>query len=114
MSTEEWTEEWTEESSETSPSSQSKIQNPKSKIQKRYRLHDLLRRLDDERGEDTTRRAHEVLEPYCRQREDIPEAIYHANRLDWRRGVDEWVETFDRALERSLVTVWFKIWSRRG
>jgi tetratricopeptide (TPR) repeat protein len=68
---------------------------------KRYRLHDLLRRLDDEREEPTTRRAHEVLEPYCRQKQDIPEAIYHANRLDWQRGVAEWVETFDRALELS-------------
>ncbi len=29
------------------------------------------------------------------------EAIYHANRLDWKRGVNEWVEVFDEALERS-------------
>ncbi len=56
-----------------------------------YRIHDLLRRLDDKENNQTTRQAHEVLEKYYREQGEIAEAIYHANRLDWQRGVNEWV-----------------------
>ncbi|HEY9849275.1 MAG TPA: hypothetical protein V6D28_07440 [Leptolyngbyaceae cyanobacterium] len=66
-----------------------------------YRIHDLLRRLDDESENATTWKAHEVLETHYREVGNLPEAIYHANRLDWEWGVDEWVREFDAALEKS-------------
>jgi tetratricopeptide (TPR) repeat protein len=69
--------------------------------EKWYRIHDLLRRLDADRDNDKTRRAHEVLEQHYRELGNAAEAIYHANRLDWLRGVDEWVEVFEEALEKS-------------
>ncbi|MEG4419248.1 hypothetical protein QUA70_11655, partial [Microcoleus sp. LAD1_D5] len=65
--------------------------------EKWYRIHDLLRRLDADRDNDKTRRAHEVLERYYRELGNVAEAIYHANRLDWERGVKEWVEVFEEA-----------------
>lgn len=66
-----------------------------------YRIHDLLRRLDDESGNEITRRAHKVLEQHYRERGEVAEAIYHANRLNWERSVNEWVEVFNKALELS-------------
>jgi tetratricopeptide (TPR) repeat protein len=69
--------------------------------EKWYRIHDLLRRLDAERDNQKTRRAHEVLEGYYRELGNAAEAIFHANRLDWERGVDEWVTVFEEALELS-------------
>ncbi|MEZ2228652.1 hypothetical protein [Microcoleus sp.] len=66
-----------------------------------YRIHDLLRRLDADRDNPKTRRAHEVLEGHYREVGDAAEAIFHANRLDWERGVNEWVEVFDKALKKS-------------
>jgi len=66
-----------------------------------YRIHDLLRRLDDESGNETTRRAHEVLEQHYRERGEVAEAIYHANRLDWERGVVAWYQVFDQAFCQS-------------
>ena len=66
-----------------------------------YRIHDLLRRLDYEEDNKTTRQAHEVLEKYYREKGEVAEAIYHANRLDWGKGVKEWVEEFKKALELS-------------
>lgn len=72
-----------------------------------YRIHDLLRRLIRERDEEVVRQADEVLEGYYRERGKageitaVAEAIYHANRLDWERGLDEWVEVFQEALARS-------------
>jgi Flp pilus assembly protein TadD len=66
-----------------------------------YRIHDLLRRLDYEEDNQTTRQAHEVLEKYYREQGEIAEAIYHANRLDWQRGVNEWVDEFDETLKLS-------------
>ncbi|WP_445171727.1 tetratricopeptide repeat protein [Microcoleus sp.] len=66
--------------------------------EKWYRIHDLLRRLDADRDNQITRRAHEVLERYYRELGNVAEAIYHANRLDWERGVEEWVEVFEEAL----------------
>jgi len=69
--------------------------------EKWYRIHDLLRRLDADRDNDKTRRAHEVLEGYYRELGNGAEAIFHANRLDWERGMKEWVEVFEEALEKS-------------
>jgi tetratricopeptide (TPR) repeat protein len=66
-----------------------------------YRIHDLLRRLDAERDNPKTRRAHEVLEGHYREVGDAAEAIFHANRLDWLRGVKEWDKVFDEALRLS-------------
>ena len=63
-----------------------------------YRIHDLLRRLDYEEDNQNTRQAHEVLEKHYREQEEVAEAIYHANRLDWERGVKEWVKEFYKAL----------------
>ncbi|MBD1827958.1 hypothetical protein NDI47_21140 [Microcoleus vaginatus GB1-A2] len=65
--------------------------------EKWYRIHDLLRRLDADRDNDKTRRTHKVLEGYYRELGNATEAIYHANRLDWERGVDEWVTVFEEA-----------------
>ncbi|MBD0314715.1 MAG: hypothetical protein ICV86_18285, partial [Microcoleus sp. T3-bin5] len=65
--------------------------------EKWYRIHDLLRRLDADRDNQKTRRAHEVLEQHYRELGNAAEAIYHANRLDWLRGVDEWEEVFEEA-----------------
>lgn len=69
--------------------------------EKWYRIHDLLRRLDADRDNDQTRRAHEVLEGYYRKLRNAAEAIYHANRLDWERGAKEWLTVFEKALELS-------------
>ncbi|MEG4837623.1 hypothetical protein [Microcoleus sp. B9-D4] len=85
--------------------------------EKWYRIHDLLRRLDADRDNDKTRRAHKVLEGYYRELGNVAEAIYHANRLDWERGVDEWEEVFEEAsrLSRygeceSLLAVRSELW----
>jgi tetratricopeptide (TPR) repeat protein len=85
--------------------------------EKWYRIHDLLRRLDAEKDNDKTREAHEVLEQHYRELGNAAEAIYHANRLDWQRGVDEWVEVFEKAsrLSRygeceSLLAVRSELW----
>jgi tetratricopeptide (TPR) repeat protein len=72
-----------------------------------YRIHDLVRRLLDEAGDTMTREAHQAMKRYYRRRAELGEgvalveAIYHLNRLDWERGVDEWAELFDKALELS-------------
>jgi tetratricopeptide (TPR) repeat protein len=66
-----------------------------------YRIHDLLRRLDADRDNPKTRRAHEVLEGHYREVGDAAEAIFHANRLDWLRGVEEWEDVFNEALGKS-------------
>jgi tetratricopeptide (TPR) repeat protein len=85
--------------------------------EKWYRIHDLLRRLDAERDNPTTREAHKVLEQHYRELGNAAEAIYHANRLDWQRDVDEWVEVFEKAsrLSRygeceSLLAVRSELW----
>jgi tetratricopeptide (TPR) repeat protein len=74
----------------------------------RFQLHELLRRLPlDPTREELKREAHVALERYYRRQVElgdesvIAEAIYHANRLDWQRGVAEWVNVFDAALRRS-------------
>ncbi|MGK7953031.1 MAG: tetratricopeptide repeat protein [Xenococcaceae cyanobacterium] len=66
-----------------------------------YRIHDLLRRLYRENPQETTQRAHSVLEAYWREKGNISEAIYHANCLDWEEGLTEWVEVFEEALRLS-------------
>ena len=85
--------------------------------EKWYRIHDLLRRLDADRDNEKARRAHEVLEQHYRELGNAAEAIYHANRLDWERGVKEWVEVFEEALRlsrygecESLLAVRSELW----
>lgn len=71
-----------------------------------YKIHDLLRRLFQDQGEEVTYRAHRVMEGYYRERASrgealaTVEAIYHANRLDWARAVQEWQNLFNAALQR--------------
>src|SRR4028118_1045581 len=85
--------------------------------EKWYRIHDLLRRLDADSDNDQTRRSHEVLEGYYRELGNAAEAIFHANRLDWLRGVKEWEKVFEEALElsrygecESLLAVRSELW----
>ncbi len=72
-----------------------------------YRLHELLRRVFYDRSDPVTMRAHAELERYYRTASGsgdstaIAEAVYHANRIDWRRGAREWVKTFDEARDGS-------------
>ncbi|MEG4070227.1 hypothetical protein QUA42_23280, partial [Microcoleus sp. Pol11C2] len=85
--------------------------------EKWYRIHDLLRRLDADRDNQKTRRSHEVLEGYYRELRNAAEAIFHANRLDWLRGVNEWEKVFEEALRlsrygecESLLAVRSELW----
>ncbi len=72
-----------------------------------YRIHDLLRRLIRAQDPDFTREADVVMERFYRDRAGagdeaaIAEAIYHANRLDQQRSVEEWVTTLDTSLKQS-------------
>ncbi len=82
-----------------------------------YRIHDLLRRLIHELDEQFERRANEVLEAYYRQLAGpaaTAEAIYHASRLDWKRGIREWVKVFDAALWASDYQVCRALLAVRG
>ncbi|MEO1148927.1 MAG: tetratricopeptide repeat protein, partial [Cyanobacteria bacterium J06638_22] len=65
-----------------------------------YRIHDLLRRLEDEREAPITREAHQVLLQHFQTQNSV-EVLYHQNRLDWRQGVETWAEKFDEALHYS-------------
>ncbi|XQQ05359.1 MAG: hypothetical protein EDM05_65035 [Leptolyngbya sp. IPPAS B-1204] len=63
-----------------------------------YRIHDLLRRLNDAEHQETTQRAHTVLRQHYQAQKEAAEAIYHLNRLNWEQGVEVWIVTFDQAL----------------
>lgn len=73
----------------------------------RFSLHDLLRRLLHDLGDEATRTAHAAMEAFYRepaQEGDAraqAEAIYHANQIDWERGLREWTSTFESALRSS-------------
>lgn len=62
-----------------------------------FRIHDLLRRLEDE---PTVMRAHEVLAAHYQAR-SVPEAIYHVNQIDWLKGIHLWIKAFDQSLASS-------------
>jgi tetratricopeptide (TPR) repeat protein len=69
-----------------------------------YRIHALMRQLLREEPLPILRAAHEEMEGYYRERDDPvarAEAIYHANQVDWERGVAEWVNRFKDALGQS-------------
>jgi tetratricopeptide (TPR) repeat protein len=76
-----------------------------------FRIHDLLRKLYRENHDELTLKAHAALENYHRDRASndeataIAEAIYHTNRLDWRRGITTWNEVFEAALRLSRHTI---------
>lgn len=67
-----------------------------------FSIHQLVRRLNYENRNSTTLKAHIILEKFYREKENIPEAIYHKNRQNWLSGVTEWVEVFDKTLRLSL------------
>ncbi|MEM9008791.1 MAG: hypothetical protein AAGE59_35435 [Cyanobacteria bacterium P01_F01_bin.86] len=62
-----------------------------------YRIHDLMRRLDDEKQ---VAAAHQVLAEHYQEESNL-EAIYHINRLDWSQGIDLWANVFDETLKLS-------------
>ncbi len=69
-----------------------------------YRVHALMRQLLRDETLPILRSAHEELEGYYREQRGpaaVAEAIYHANRHDWRRGVEEWVDRFKEAMWQS-------------
>ena len=66
-----------------------------------YRIHDLLRRLDYEVGNEIVQRAHQVLSHYYQEQEELVEFIYHVNRINWQQGVLMWTSVFDHALRSS-------------
>lgn len=68
--------------------------------QKRYRINTLIQRLDHEMGNELTLKAHQVLEKYHRDQDEVTEAIYHANRQDWERGIQEWLTLFEATLRQ--------------
>ncbi|MEM9135954.1 MAG: tetratricopeptide repeat protein [Cyanobacteria bacterium P01_F01_bin.42] len=69
--------------------------------QVQYRLHDLLRRLDDEKKESKTMEAHRFLLDYFQERNDVVEMIFHRHRLDVEAGIDLWRKEFEPALTYS-------------
>lgn len=67
----------------------------------RYCIHSLIRRLDSESGNEFNQKAHAILELHYREKGLLAEAIYHANQQDCIRGLEEWINCFDVALESS-------------
>ncbi|HKR00851.1 MAG TPA: hypothetical protein VJT09_09260 [Pyrinomonadaceae bacterium] len=76
-----------------------------------YRIHDLLRRLLRERSDEAVKRSDAVLEKHYRERGEavgvanVVEAIYHANRVEPERGVEEWAMVFNKAQESGRYSV---------
>jgi tetratricopeptide (TPR) repeat protein len=72
-----------------------------------YRVHDLMRRLAYEQKDPTTIEAHQFLTQYYRLRGEqgditaIAEKVYHANRLDFAGGVNQWLTEMELALKLS-------------
>ncbi|WP_144551308.1 hypothetical protein [Peribacillus simplex] len=73
----------------------------------RYRIHDLLRRILFETGNEQTKQAHSILEQHYRRlaqegsMEARVEFVFHHNRLNPEDGVKEWVDLFKEALFHS-------------
>lgn len=71
-----------------------------------YRIHSLLCHRINEYAEPKVQAAHSALESIYREKEStqtlsIVNAIYHANKQDWYRGHQEWVDTIESALNFS-------------
>lgn len=63
-----------------------------------YRIHDILRRVLFEQGNEVTRKADRALFEYYKEQGDtaaLAESIYHLNRLDWKKGIDQWHFLFE-------------------
>jgi len=69
----------------------------KEGTEKRYLIHDLLRRLFDNKRHPVTLRIHNNLEKHCRKQGNIPEAIYHRMCQDQVQGREELITTFEQA-----------------
>jgi tetratricopeptide (TPR) repeat protein len=73
----------------------------------RFRIHDLLRRIELQEHDEFAQSAHAEMERYYRDRLEggeesaFVDAIYHANRVDWQRGAMEWLQRFDTAIRAS-------------
>lgn len=67
--------------------------------QQQFRVHDLLRRLADERKEAKTHAAHRILVQYYQNQKQLVESLFHLNRLDWQEGVRCWGQKFEEALQ---------------
>jgi len=59
-----------------------------------YRIHDLLRRLYHEEGNDTTNQAHVILEKHYRKQKQVAETIYHTFYQNQARGIAQWNDAF--------------------
>jgi tetratricopeptide (TPR) repeat protein len=67
-----------------------------------YRIHNTLRRIFDEKGDEITRRANEYLYDYYRLRGDsiaLAESVYHSNRLNRENSIDGWLLVFQSGME---------------
>ncbi|MEM6252685.1 MAG: hypothetical protein AAF821_07170 [Cyanobacteria bacterium P01_D01_bin.156] len=62
-----------------------------------YRIHDLMRRLDNEKQ---VQAAHQVLAKHYQAEKNLEE-IYHNNQLDSSQGINLWADVFDEALQLS-------------
>lgn len=80
-----------------------------------YRVHDLVRTLLREQRNEMLLAAHSALDKHFRGQEGPTaraEAVYHHNRQDWERGLEEWlrlvgdsIDQGDYALTRCLLAV---------
>ncbi len=81
-----------------------------STLSETYRVHETLRRLLAELDPDTSATAHAALEDYHRQKAideptAIVDAIFHANRVDWKRSCDEWLNAMARVAINAQIAV---------
>ncbi|MEL6223296.1 MAG: hypothetical protein AAFR31_11715 [Cyanobacteria bacterium J06627_8] len=79
-----------------------------------YRIHDLVRRLDYEGREERAIDAHQLLMQHYQEQGNVPEEIYHLNRLDWKEGIQRWVENFNDALKLSQYELCNRLLEIRG
>ena len=64
-----------------------------------YRVHAQLQQSDFAQNNERVQQAHRVLEQHYGRQGKVAEAIYHANQLDWERGITEWIGQFISALQ---------------
>jgi tetratricopeptide (TPR) repeat protein len=92
-----------------------------------YRIHDLLRTILSKREDEITSHADNLLritdvtlESYYRAKAEagepllLAEAIYHANRQDWERGLEEWKNAFIRAINDDNLSMCSALLDVRG
>ncbi len=73
---------------------------------KRFRIHDLLRRVLAQIAHTETLTAHHALETYYQTKAETDpmakiENIYHINQQDWQRGYTEWGKVCEMALQQA-------------